>query len=235
MPQALRFKNRIQAGKLLARQLDAYAGHDDAIVLALPRGGVPVGFAMARALALDFDIVLVRKLGMPGHEEYAMGAVGSGGVRVLQPGLAGLGVPAAAVEAATERALRELARRERLYRGARPPPALQGRTVILVDDGLATGATMVAAVHVARRQGPARIVVAVPVGAPDSCEALAADVDELICLSMPAQFQAVGKWYTQFDQTSDEEVQDLLALAWREHVPAPPAPRPSNFTSKERS
>jgi putative phosphoribosyl transferase len=234
MAQPQRFKNRLQAGKLLAQRLRAYAGRGDVIVLALPRGGVPVGFAVARALDVDLDILLVRKLGMPGHEEYAMGAVGSGGLRLLQAGLADLGVGPAAIEAATEQAMRELERRERLYRGARPAPLLHQRTVVLVDDGLATGATMFTAVSLARQQDPARIVVAVPVGAPDTCAALAAEVDELVCLNTPASFRAVGQWYLHFDQTSDEEVQDLLALAWREHLPAPRAP-PSNLTSKERS
>jgi putative phosphoribosyl transferase len=210
------FKNRVQAGKLLARQLAAWAHHPEAIVLALPRGGVPVGFAIAKTLGIDLDVLLVRKLGVPRHEEYAMGAVGSGGVRVLQEDVvAWEGVPAEAIEAVTARELREIERRDRLYRGGRAPLELGGRVAILVDDGLATGATMRAAVAVARQHGPARIIVALPVGQPDSCAALATEVDELVCLCMPPRFHAVSQWYKEFDQTSDEEVQDLLAIAWR--------------------
>ena len=208
----------MHAGKLLARPLAAYAHSPDAIVLALPRGGVPVGFALSRALDLELDILLVRKLGMPGHEEYAIGAVGSG-VRVLHhEALEAHGVPAHEIDAIATRELAEIVRRERLYRGGRPPVQLAGRSVILADDGLATGATMRAAVEVARKRGAARIVVAVPVGAPDSVEALTAEVDEMVCLSTPMLFRAVSPWYKEFDQTSDEEVQDLLALAWREHA-----------------
>ena len=222
MTDMTRFKDRMHAGKLLARQLLAYAHHPDAIVLALPRGGVPVGFALARALGLELDILLVRKLGMPGHEEYAIGAVGSGGVRVLQHEAIELsGVPPEVIDALAARALAVIERRERLYRGARPPPRIAGRTVILADDGLATGASMRAAVAVARDQGAARIVVAVPVGAPDSVEALAVEVDEMACLSAPMLFRAVSQWYRIFDQTSDAEVQDLLAIAWREQLRQP--------------
>lgn len=209
----------MQAGKLLSLALARYAACDDALVLALPRGGVPVGFAIARALGLALDVLLVRKLGLPGHEEYAMGAVASGGVRVLNsPAIRAHRIDPAQVEAACERELREIGRRERLYRGARAEPTVAGMTAILVDDGLATGATMWAAVRAARLRGAARIVVAVPVGAPDSCAALAAQVDELVCLSQPPDFGAVGRWYREFDQTSDEEVQDLLAIAWREQA-----------------
>jgi putative phosphoribosyl transferase len=219
-----RFKNRIQAGKLLAQKLAPLAHRPDAIVLALPRGGVPVGFAVAKELGVELDVLLVRKLGLPGHEEYAMGAVGSGGVRVLQPEVVEWqGVPAHVVDALTERELHEIERRDRLYRGGRPPVDLCGRLAILVDDGLATGSTMRAAVAVARRQEAARIMVAVPVGAPDSCAALAAEVDELVCLSTPMMFRSVSQWYREFDQTSDEEVQDLLAIAWREQALQHPA------------
>jgi putative phosphoribosyl transferase len=190
-------------------------------VLALPRGGVPVGYAVAKALGAELDVLLVRKLGLPGHEEYAMGAVGSGGVRVINPDLLESGIVSpATIEAVTARELREIERRDRLYRGGRPPPQLAGRTVIIVDDGIATGSTMQAAVALVRKQHPARVVVAVPVGAPDSLEALAPQVDELVCLMAPPYFQAVGQWYRHFDQTSDEEVQDLLARAWREQ-PSP--------------
>jgi predicted phosphoribosyltransferase len=216
-----RFKDRTQAGKLLARELREFAGRADAVVLALPRGGVPVGFAIAQRLGIELDILLVRKLGMPGHEEYAMGAVGSGGVRVLQPGVPGLmGVSAAQVEAVTQRELAELERRERAYRGARKPLALAGRTAILVDDGVATGSTMLAAIRVARGLGPDRLVLAVPVAPPQTLAALEGEVDALVCLSAPPLFRSVGQWYDAFDQTSDEEVQDLLADAWHARTAA---------------
>jgi len=219
MHDTLQFKNREHAGKVLADRLDEYAGRPDVIVLALPRGGVPVGFAVAQALGVELDVLLVRKLGMPGQEEYAMGAIGSGGVRVLQPEIAHM-VPAHVIDAVTRREEREIERRERLYRGSRPQPDLHGRVVLLVDDGLATGSTMRAAVAVTRQQQPARVVVAVPVGARDSCDALAPEVDELVAVGMPVMFRAVSQWYKEFDQTSDEEVQDLLATAWSEHTRA---------------
>ncbi len=210
------FKDRAEAGRLLAGPLGAYAGRADALVLALPRGGVPVGAELARALDIDLDILIVRKLGMPGHEEFAMGAIGSGGVRVLQPGVPGLmGVTAQDVEDVAARALAELARRERAYRGGRPPPALGGRSAILVDDGVATGSTVQAAIEVARRLGPRELVLAIPVAPPDTVAALAPRVDRLVCLSIPAGFRSVGQWYDSFGQTADEEVQDLLAGAWR--------------------
>jgi putative phosphoribosyl transferase len=219
MNSAKPFRNRSHAGKQLAHALLDDLQHSDAIVLALPRGGVPVGFAIARELALELDILLVRKLGLPGHEEYAMGALGSGGVRVVQPEvLRGWGVTPAALEAICARELAEIERRERLFRGARPAPQLRGRSVLLVDDGLATGSTMRAAIEVARASAPARIMVAVPVGAPDTCEALASEVDQLVCLVRPPEFAAVSRWYQHFEQTSDDEVQDLLALAWRKRA-----------------
>jgi predicted phosphoribosyltransferase len=212
-----RFKDRVEAGKLLARELRAYAGRADAVVLALPRGGVPVGFAIAQRLGIELDILLVRKLGLPHHEEYAMGAVGSGGVRVLQAGVPGLlGVTAEQVEAVTARELAELERRERAYRGARAPLALAGRIAILVDDGVATGASMLAAIRVARGLGPAALVLAVPVAPPQTLATLEGEVDALFCLSAPPLFRAVGEWYDAFDQTGDDEVQDLLAAAWHE-------------------
>jgi predicted phosphoribosyltransferase len=215
MAEFRRFKNRTHAGELLARALRPYAGRADAVVLGLPRGGVPPAFAIAQRLGIELDILLVRKLGLPGHEEYAMGAVGSGGVRVLQPGVPGLlGVTAAQVEAVTQHELAELERRERAYRGARAPLALAGRTAILVDDGVATGSTMLAAIRVARALSPAQLVLAVPVAPPQTLAALEDEVDVLVCLSAPPLFRAVGQWYDVFDQTSDEEVQDLLAAAW---------------------
>jgi predicted phosphoribosyltransferase len=214
MQQTDAFTDRAHAGRQLARQLRQYAG-PDTLVLALPRGGVPVAFPVAQALHAELDLMLVRKLGLPGQEEFAMGAIASGGVRVLQPGVPGLmGVTQQKVDEVTRREEQELARRERRYRGGRPPPRLRGRTVILVDDGIATGATMQAAVEVARHQAPARLVVAAPVGAPDTVSGLEEQVDEVVCLVTPPRFRAVGQWYRKFDQTSDEEVQDLLAQAW---------------------
>ncbi|MDL2357637.1 MAG: phosphoribosyltransferase [Pseudomonadota bacterium] len=226
-----RFKDRDHAGTLLAQRLAEYAGRADVLVLALPRGGVPVGFAVARALGVELDIMLVRKLGLPGHEEYAMGAVGPGGVQVLQVGLVESGVVSAEqVDQALAREQAEIVHRDRLYRAGRAPPSLAGRCVILVDDGIATGATMLAAVEVARQQQVARLVVAAPVGAPDSVAALAPAVDQLVCLATPLRFHAVSQWYRHFDQTADDQVQDLLALAWREHDAAaarqPQAPEP---------
>ena len=216
MAEVRRFRNRAQAGKLLAKALGAYAHQPGAIVLALPRGGVPVAFAVAMTLGLELDILLVRKLGLPRQPEYAIGAIGSGGVRVLQPGVPGLlGVTQEQVDAIAARELLEIERRTRLYRGGRAPPTLSGRTVIIVDDGIATGSTMQAAVEVARRQGAGRVVVAAPVAPPDTLETLAAQADELVYLVSPLYFRAVSQWYETFDQTSDEEVQDLLAMAWR--------------------
>jgi predicted phosphoribosyltransferase len=228
-----RFKNRTEAGRQLAKRLGTYARQPDAVVLALPRGGVPVGFAVAQRLGIALDILIVRKLGMPGHEEFAMGAVGSGGVRVLQPGVPGLmGVTPEAVEAVTARELAELQRRERAYRGGRPPLDLAGRSAILVDDGVATGSTMLAAIEVARRLGPRTLVLAIPVAPPDTAAALAARVDEFVCLSTPLQFRAVGQWYDTFDQTGDEEVQDLLATAWHDEAAA--RARPTGGANHEK-
>ncbi|NHZ79216.1 phosphoribosyltransferase [Massilia sp. CCM 8695] len=215
------FKNRMHAGKLLALALAPYAGRADALVLALPRGGVPVGFAITRALGLALDVLLVRKLGLPGHEEFAMGAIASGRIRVLNMAtIRAHRVGREQIDAACAREEREIVRRERQYRGARAEPDLAGQTAILVDDGLATGATMCAAVRAARARSAAQVVVAVPAGAPDSCATLAAQVDQLVCLSQPADFGAVSRWYRDFGQTSDEEVQDLLAIAWRDQVRA---------------
>lgn len=218
------FRNRTHAGRQLAAALTSWAHDPGAIVLALPRGGVPVAFAVAQELGLELDILMVRKLGLPGHEEFAMGALGSGGVRVLQPEvLRHFGIGTEVLEAVCAREQAELERRERVFRGARPPPALAGRTVILVDDGLATGSTMRAAIAVAARAAPAAIVVAAPVGARDTCAALAPLASRLVCLRQPPRFGAVGKWYRNFDQTGDEEVQDLLSLAWRRQAERQPA------------
>lgn len=211
-----RFNNRQHAGRQLTAALSAYAGNPDAIVLALPRGGVPVGFAVAKALRLELDVLLVRKLGLPAHREFAMGAIASGGVRVVnQAAIDTFAVTPEELAAVCAREEAEIERRERQYRGARAPLNLHGRIALLVDDGLATGSTMRAAAKVARLLGARRVVAAVPVGAPDSCEALAREVDELVCLSQPLHFRAVSTWYRTFDQTADQEVQDLLALAWR--------------------
>lgn len=224
MAQIRRFKNRAQAGKLLAKALGTVVLQPDAIVLALPRGGVPVGFAVAMTLDLAFDILLVRKLGLPGQPEYAIGAVGSGGVRVLQPGVPGLmGLTQEQVDAIAARELQEIERRTRLYRGGRAEPVLAGKDVVLVDDGIATGSTMLAAVQVARRREARRVIVAAPVAPPDTLAALAPLADEVVCLAAPPFFRAVSQWYEAFDQTSDEEVQDLLAMAWRSRDLAHPS------------
>lgn len=206
------FRDRAHAGQRLAEKLSHYAGRDDVIVLALPRGGVPVAFEVARALDVPLDVFLVRKLGFPGQEELAMGAIASGGARVLNTSLLRrLHVPMDTVDAVAARELKELERREQDYRGTVAPPPVRGKTVILIDDGLATGASMQAAVAALRRQEPARIVVAVPVGAPSSCQEF--NADEVVCAEMPEPFYAVGQWYDDFTQTSDEEVRDFLRRA----------------------
>ena len=203
--------NRRVAGQALAEALKSYAGRDDVIVLALPRGGVPVAAEVARALGVPLDVMLVRKLGLPGHPELAMGAIASGGVRVMNDDVVRrLSVSPATIEAVTEAEGRELARRERAYRGERPWPDLKGRCVILVDDGLATGATMHAAIDAVRAQQPACIVVAVPVAPPDTVRTLEALVDEVVCPLQPQSFMAIGQWYQDFTQTSDDEVITLL-------------------------
>ena len=210
--QPQRFRNRIDAGRQLAEKLAAYANRPGVLVLALPRGGVPVGFEVARELGALLDVFLVRKLGVPGYEELAMGAVATGGVRVLNDEIVrGLGISDHEIHAAASRELHELARRERLYRGDRPPPDIAGRTVILVDDGLATGATMRAAVQALRQQQPGRIVAAVPTASPDTCQVLKAEANDVICAMTPEPFFAVGHWYEDFTQTTDDEVCELLA------------------------
>jgi putative phosphoribosyl transferase len=207
-----RFTNREDAGMQLANLLEAYAYRPDVTVLALPRGGVPVGFALARELRAPLDVMLVRKLGVPGHEELAMGAVASGDqVVVAHDVVRMLGISDEVIADAARRESQEVARREQLFRGARPPPDVRGRIVILVDDGLATGSTMLAAVRALRQLDPAKIIVAVPVGAADSCSRIGAEADDVICLRMPEPFYAVGLWYNDFAQTTDEEVIRLLA------------------------
>jgi predicted phosphoribosyltransferase len=208
------FANRREAGRILASLLMKYADRDDVLVLALPRGGVPVGFEVAQALRAPLDVFIVRKLGVPGHDELAMGAIATGGVRVLNDDVVmSLELEPEVIDAVAAREQKELARRERIYRGARPAPDVRGRTVIVVDDGLATGSTMRAAVAALRKQGPARIVVAVPVAAPETCEEFKTEVDETVCAATPRMFNGVGRWYEDFSQTTDDEVHELLAQA----------------------
>ena len=208
------FSNRTEAGRLLAEKLVKYAGRADVIVLGLPRGGVPVAFEVAQRLGVPLDVFLVRKLGVPGFEELAVGAIASGGVRVLNEDvLRALPNADETIESITARETAELERREQSYRDGRPAPELRDRIVILVDDGLATGATMRAAVKALRQRGAAKIVVAVPVGPPDTCREFEGEADETICASVPEFFQAVGQYYEDFSQTSDDEVRELLARA----------------------
>jgi len=215
------YRNRTEAGRYLAGKLAAYADDPDLLVLALPRGGVPVAFEVARALRAPLDVFLVRKLGVPGHEELAMGAIASGRVRLLNEDVVRrLRIPAEVIDEVTAREWDELRRRERTYHDERPAPDVRDRTVILVDDGLATGSTMRSAVAAIRRQGPRRIVVAVPIAAPSTCEEFRSEVDDVICARTPEPFYAVGLWYEDFSQTSDDEVRALLARA-REGDPAP--------------
>jgi predicted phosphoribosyltransferase len=216
----MRFLDRPDAGRRLAERLTGYAGRSDVIVLALPRGGVPVAHEVAQALHAPLDVFLVRKLGVPGHPELAMGAIAEGGVEVLSDELIReLGIPQKMVQQVAVRERIELDRRDALYRGGRALASVRGDVVILIDDGLATGATMQAAVTALRRLEPARIVIAVPVGASETCARLARLADEVVCLAMPEPFQAVGLWYEQFAQTTDDEVKQLLA-GWQ--APAGP-------------
>ncbi len=206
------FTDRRDAGRALAQKLSDHAGRPDVVVLGLARGGVPVAWEVARALDAPLDVFVVRKIGYPGNPELAIGAIASGDVTVLSTDLiAELGVPRAAVDAAIAREREELARRERACRPGRPPLALGGKTVLLVDDGLATGATMRAAVAAIRRLGPRSIVVAVPVGSPQACGVASAVADACVCVRAPPDFMAVGEWYEDFAQTTDEEVRDLLS------------------------
>jgi len=208
------FRDRTDAGRKLAARLKEYAGRTDVLVLALPRGGVPVAYEVAKELGAPLDVFLVRKLGVPGQEELAMGAIASGGVRVLNEDVVSyLGIPAEVIDIVGADERRELERRERTYRNGRPPPDVTGRVVILIDDGLATGSTMRAAAAALRAQRPARIVVAVPVSAPETCEQFKSEVDEVICAATPEPFRGVGLWYRDFSQTTDEEVRELLARA----------------------
>jgi putative phosphoribosyl transferase len=211
----LPLKDRTQAGALLAQALQHYAGRNDTLVLALPRGGVPVAFEIVKAIHAPLDLMLVRKLGTPGQEELAMGAIAPGGVRVLNPEIvAQLGISDEEIEAVAARERAELERRQRAYRGDRPEPEVRGRCVIVVDDGLATGATMRTAIKALRQRHPAQIVVAVPVAPKETIATLRGEADDVICLATPAPFWAIGGWYEYFPQTSDAEVKSLLALAW---------------------
>ncbi|CAN5876036.1 phosphoribosyltransferase [soil metagenome] len=208
------FQDRVEAGQVLASELGAYVGQPNVLVLALPRGGVPVAFEVAQALHAPLDVFLVRKLGVPGHEELAMGAIASGGVRVLNRSVVdSLSIPDHVIAAVAVQEQRELERREHAYRGNRPDPEVRGRTVLLVDDGLATGATMRAAAAAIRAQEPRRLVVAVPVAARETCDEFRDEVDEVVCAITPEPFYAVGVWYRDFSQTTDEEVHELLERA----------------------
>jgi putative phosphoribosyl transferase len=205
------YEDRRHAGVELARELRSYARKPEVVVLGLPRGGVPVGYEVARALGAPLDVFLVRKLGVPGRRELAMGAIASGGVRVLNEDVVSwYKVPASVIDEVAREEQTELERREQVYRAGRPPVPLTGRTVILVDDGLATGSTMKAAVRAVRMHGPSQLVVAVPVGAPETCRELADLGVEVVCVQTPTDFSAVGQWYRNFSQTTDEEVQALL-------------------------
>ena len=217
MPLPLR--NRAEAGALLAERLRGYADRSDVIVLALPRGGVPVAFVIAERLHVELDVIVVRKLGVPFYDELAMGAVASGGLRVLNRDVVAMArVDEAAIERVARAEAEEIARRETRYRDGAPAPVLRGRMVILVDDGLATGSTMTVAVQAVRREHPRRTIVAVPVAATQSCAELAGYVDEMICLHTPEPFRAVSLWYEAFDQTSDDEVIELLRRAHEHHA-----------------
>ncbi|HEX6308163.1 MAG TPA: phosphoribosyltransferase [Longimicrobiales bacterium] len=214
MFENLRFPDRTDAGRRLAADLQEYAGREDVVVLGLPRGGIPVAYEVARALDAPLDVFLVRKLGVPGHEEYAMGAIASGGVRVLNRDVTReIGISEEAISRVAAQEQIELERRERAYRRDRPEPDFRGKVVILVDDGLATGSTMRAAATALRAHEPARIVVAVPVAARETCDQLRGIVDEVVCTRQPEPFMAVGLWYEDFSQTTDEEVRDLLERA----------------------
>ena len=217
------FRDRRDAGRRLAEDLVDYAGRPDVLVLALPRGGVPVAYEVARALDAPLDVFLVRKLGVPGREELAMGAIATGDVRLLNEEVVqGLRIPPEAIDRVTAAEREELERREVAYRGDRPTPEVRGKTVILVDDGLATGTSMRAAVAALRQMRPARTVVAVPISAASTCEEFRDEVDEVVCAVTPEPFYAVGLWYEDFSQTGDDEVRDLLARAADERSPAAP-------------
>jgi predicted phosphoribosyltransferase len=212
-----RYRNRTEAGRRLAAELGEYTNRPDVVVLALPRGGVPVAYQVARVLSAPLDVFIVRKLGLPTHPELAMGAIASGGIRLIdEAAVRRFEVTDAQIAAVATAEERELERRERLYRSGRQLPDVAGKTVILVDDGLATGATMAAAAAAIRALEPAKLVVAVPVASPETCDAFRDITDDIVCAQTPEPFYAVGLWYEDFSQTSDEEVQELLERAARE-------------------
>jgi predicted phosphoribosyltransferase len=217
----LPFRDRTEAGRLLPGKLKRYADRPDVIVLALPRGGVPVAYEVAKALHTPLDVFLVRKLGVPSQEELAMGAIATGGIRILNEDVVrALNIPPRVIDSVAAKEARELERRERLYRGDRRAPDVRGRTVILVDDGLATGSSMRAAVAALRQKNPSRIVVAVPVAAAATCREFEAEVDEVVCYETPEPFYSVGLWYEDFSQTTDEEIRHLLERASKQPSPA---------------
>ena len=229
----VRFDNRQHSGELLTTKITRYADRSDVVVLALLRGGVPVGFTLAHVLHVLLDIFLVRKLGVPGHEELAMGAIASGGVRVLNTEIVHyLHIPDDLIELVAAQEQQEITRREHLYRAGRPAPKIRGRTIILVDDGLATGSTMRAALAAVRQYHPARLVVAVPTPAPESCADLQTEADEVVCATTPEPFYAVGLWYADFTQVTDAEVRDLLAQAAR--LPHATTPTREELTTASR-
>src|SRR5947208_1699462 len=208
------FRDRTEAGQVLASKLTKYLNQVDTVILALPRGGVPVAYEIGKELGLPVDIFVVRKLGVPGHEELAMGAIASGGVRHINRDVVDqVRIDSETIDVASRREQKEIERREQLYRGQRSPVDVRNKTVIVVDDGLATGSTMHAAIAALRQHRPARIVVAVPAASPQTCSEIADEVDEIICAATPETFYAVGQWYQEFSQTTDEEVRDLLARA----------------------
>lgn len=224
------FKDRIEAGDALADRLMHYAGRADVLALGLPRGGVPVAFEVAKALDAPLDVFIVRKLGVPDHEELAMGAIATGGVRIVNEEIVNrLHISHQTLDAVTATETKELARREHAYRGQCPPPEMQGRTAILVDDGMATGSTMRAAATALRKQHPGRIVVGVPVAAAQTCDEFRSEVDEMICVATPEPFYGVGRWYQNFSQTTDEEVHHLLEQAG---YGRPDAARPGAMSRK---
>jgi putative phosphoribosyl transferase len=213
----LPYKNRSQAGRELAEALQPYANRPDVLILALPRGGVPVAYEVAKALNIPLDLMLVRKLGLPGHEELAVGAIATGGIRVLNTEvIEGMAISEAQIERIAAAELQELRRREKTYRGERPNAEVQGHGVIVIDDGLATGATMQAAIAAIRQQRPAEILVAVPVAPKDTVALLRNQADAVICPATPEPFLGVGRWYEDFTQITDAEVRDLLGRLWQE-------------------
>jgi putative phosphoribosyl transferase len=214
------FRDRFEAGRVLASKLSEFSGKNDVVVLALPRGGVPVGYEVAQALHAPLDVFVVRKLGTPGQEELAMGALASGGTTVLnREVIQALGISQSTIDAVAARENPELERREREYRDGRPALQVEGRTVILVDDGLATGSSMRVAIKALRKESAAQVVVAVPVASPSACLEFEAEVDKIVCAATPEPFWAVGQWYRNFSQTTDEEVRELLARAAAASLP----------------